>query len=163
MSFAPLFDAPAIVQVHILSAIVALGLGPLALLRRRRDLWHRRAGYGYVVAMLVLAISGLFIPANVLRLVGPFGPIHLLSLYLIWGVVHGVLHARRGEIEAHRETMRAIWFQAFLLAGAFTLLPGRRMNRALFGEAEMLGVWVIGAMFVAWFIWRTNQRRRVVE
>lgn len=36
--------ASLVVQIHVLFALAALVLGPLALLRRKRDQWHRWAG-----------------------------------------------------------------------------------------------------------------------
>ena len=50
--------------------------------------------------MTYVAVSGLFIHS--LRLVGPFSPIHLLSLYTVFLLAYGVILVRRGRISAHR-------------------------------------------------------------
>ena len=33
-------DAPTAVQIHVITALAALVIGPLALYRRNRDFWH---------------------------------------------------------------------------------------------------------------------------
>lgn len=133
----PLLAAPPPIQIHAAAAIGAVLLGPVALLRRSRDIWHKVAGRLWVAAMAVTALSSFWI--GEMRLLGPFGPIHLLSVYTLWGLYEGVTHIRAGRIEAHRRTMRAIWFWALGVAGLFTLLPGRRMNAVLFEGFEREG------------------------
>lgn len=162
MTLDPLLFAPPAVQLHVAAAIVALIVGPVALYRRRRDRWHRRVGTAWVTAMAVLAVSGLFIKSDVLPLVGPFGPIHLLSLAVIVGLWRGIVHIRAGRIAAHRATMRDLYWQAMGIAGLLTLIPGRRINRVLFPDAPELGWAVIAAVLVlAGFAWARGRRRTV--
>lgn len=137
MSLAPILAADPIVQFHILAALTAIGLVPFALFRRRRDRVHKIAGYAWVSAMLATALSSFWISG--IRLIGPFSPIHVLSLYTLFGVVMGVVQIRRGDRHSHEATMKAIAFWALGVAGLLTLLPGRLMNRALFGEAGEAG------------------------
>lgn len=164
MDFAPIFDAPAAVQAHVVCAAVALVLGPVPLWRRRRDRLHRASGHAWVAVMAALALSGLAIPAGPIALAGPFGPIHLLSVYVLWALWVGVGHARAGRIAAHRGAMRGLYFGAVGLAGLFTLLPGRLMNRVLFGDDSVLGLVVIGAglaaMIGAWVAVRARAAAR---
>lgn len=130
-------DFHPMVQVHILFAVAAFLLGPVALLRRSRDRVHKGAGYLWVLAMTGTAVSSFWIHG--FTVVGPFGPIHLLSLYVLWGLWQGVRHARAGDIAAHRATMRGLYLGAMLGAGLFTLLPGRRMSAMLFPDAPWTG------------------------
>jgi len=44
-----------------------------------------------------------------------------------------VLRARRHEVARHRSAMIALFTGALVIAGAFTLLPGRIMHAVLFG------------------------------
>ncbi len=150
MTLDPILSAPLAVQFHLLAAIPALLLGPVALWRSRRDRWHRITGYVWVASMAAVAATGLAIPSAGLALVsplglGPFGPIHLLSLATFWGIACGVSHARAGRTAAHRATMRWMYFGALGLAGLFTLLPGRRLNAALFPAEPGLGWLAIAA------------------
>jgi uncharacterized membrane protein len=81
--------------------------------------------------MLVAATASIFI--NEIRLIGPFSPIHLFTVITYAGLAHGIVAIRRGDVHTHRATMQALYFLALLLAGAFTLLPGRRMHDVLLG------------------------------
>lgn len=144
MTLDPLLTAPAEIQVHVALALAAALLGPVALYRRRRDRWHRRAGYAWVVLMAGAAVSGLFIEAAVLPLGFGFGPIHALSVLVLVSLATGLRHILQGRVRAHAAAMRSLYWQALGIAGLFTLLPGRRMNAALFGEADWIGLWLVG-------------------
>jgi uncharacterized membrane protein len=45
----------------------------------------------------------------------------------------GIYYARRHNVSGHRKTMLGLFFGALVIAGTFTLLPGRIMGRVLFG------------------------------
>ncbi len=149
MSLAPLLDAPPAVQAHVLAALPALLLGPFALWRRRRDALHRILGRAWVAAMAALALTGLLIPSEGLAILGPVGPIHALSLLTLWGLWQGVAHARAGRIAAHRAQMRWMYLGALVIAGAFTLTPGRRLHDALFAGAPPLAWVALAAVLLA--------------
>lgn len=131
MSLTPLIEAPLPVQIHALSAIAALILGAVVLLRRKGTPLHKTMGRVWVVLMLVAAGSSIFI--NEMQLIGPFSPIHIFSVMTFVWVAQGVRDIRRGNVAGHRSAMQALYFNALILAGAFTLLPGRRMHTVLFG------------------------------
>jgi uncharacterized membrane protein len=133
MSLTALTTAPLIIQAHAASAILSLALGPFALLRQRRDRWHRALGYTWVVSMLMVAITSLFISEN--PMLGPFSLIHILSITTLAGLAHALRAALRRDFAAHGRAMRALYAQALIIPGVFTFLPGRRMN-ALFGSAD---------------------------
>lgn len=154
MTLAPLLAAPAMVQLHVLAALLALGLGPVALYRRRRDLWHRTAGRVWVAAMAVTAATALGIPADVLpvrldagRAGGgvAVGPIHLLVPLVFLSLWQGVAAIRRGDSGAHARTMRSLYWNAIGVAGLFTLLPGRVMNAVVFPAVPEAGYMAVAA------------------
>lgn len=159
----PILGSPTVIQIHILAALAALLLTPVQLLRRRRDCWHRRAGYGWVAAMAMLAVTGLFIPSFGLAVVGHMGPIHLLSVYVLWGLVQSIRAARAGRIADHRAHMRGMTLGALGIAGLFTLLPGRTLNAVLFTGRPELG-WValaLGLGLLGGLVWRGSRSRAV--
>ena len=143
MTLAALSDLPLALHLHLWAALVALLLGPIALYRRRRDIWHRVAGYCWVAVMALAAASAFWLEAAVLPLAGGFGAIHLLSLVVLHGLWRGVSAARAGDAAAHASWMRGLYWQALIVAGALTLLPGRTLNRLFFPETPAAGFLVI--------------------
>ena len=131
MSFAPLLAEPLLIQVHAFAALSALALGIFQLTTPKGTLRHRVTGWTWVGLMTVLAGTSFFI--HEIRLLGPWSPIHLLSLLTAIYLVIGVLHARRHCVRSHRATMIGLFFGALIVAGAFTLLPGRVMHTIVFG------------------------------
>ncbi len=88
--------------------------------------------------MLVIALSSFGITGLSRAALGPawagwFSPIHLLSLFVLVAVPRAMWAAMRGNIAAHRRGMRRAYFLGLILAGAFTLLPGRLLGLMLFG------------------------------
>lgn len=131
MSLEPLASASLVIQLHVACAIAASGLGALILFRKKGGLVHRTLGRVWVTLMLGVALSSFFINEN--QVIGPFGPIHALSLFTLFGLAQGLYFAIRRNIPAHRAAMRGLYGGSLIIAGAFTFLPGRRMHAALFG------------------------------
>ncbi|GGL50869.1 DUF2306 domain-containing protein [Wenxinia marina] len=146
MSLDPILTAPAAVQVHVAFALAAMALGPVVLLRRHRDGLHRALGRVWVGAMAGTALTSFLILE--IRLIGPLSPIHLLSAWTLWGLWEAVRAARARDIARHRAGMRSLYVGAMGIAGLFTLLPGRRMHAALFGDAGM-GAFLLAALALA--------------
>ncbi len=139
MDLTPILSAAPAVQIHLMAAVMALLLGPFAIYRQRRDRLHKGLGYTWVLVMTVTAGSGLFIETALWPRLGPFGPIHLLSLWALYTLWRGVQAARRRDLATHQMEMRSLYWQALGIAGLFTLLPGRLLNRALFPDLPELG------------------------
>lgn len=132
MTLAPLLQAGPVIASHAFAAIVALVAGALQLALPKGTLLHKSLGYLWVALMIWTAASSLFI--HEIRLLGPFSPIHLLSLVTLVTVPLAVLAARSGKIASHKAMMRSLYFWALIVAGLFTFLPGRIMNQVLFGS-----------------------------
>jgi uncharacterized membrane protein len=131
MTLQPLLAAPPVIQLHVAAAALAVALTVVQLAGVKGTGLHRTLGYGWAAAMLTLAATGLFI--HTLPVIGPFSPIHLLSLLVLVQVPHAVWAARRGRVAAHRKSMTALVVGALAIAGAFTLWPGRMMHAVIFG------------------------------
>jgi len=128
---APLLDAAAPIPLHALAAFAAAGLGAAQLWWPKGGRLHHRLGYLWVALMAGVAISGLFI--HELRMVGPFSPIHILSLLTLASLWVAISRARRHDIAGHRRVMILLFWLALVLTGAFTFWPGRVMHMVLFG------------------------------
>ena len=116
---------------HALAAITALVLGIIQLTRRKGTTLHKYVGYVWVLLMLYVSFSSFFI--HDLSLIGPFSPIHFLSVFTIGSVIYAIIMIRRGEITKHKRTMTLLFYLGLVLTGAFTLLPNRIMFTVLFG------------------------------
>ncbi|MBB5723337.1 putative membrane protein [Loktanella ponticola] len=161
MTFGPLLFAPFAIQVHVVCALAAIVLGPVTLWRRSRDIWHRTAGYIWVIAMAITAISSFWISDT--PMIGPFGPIHVLSVVTLTGLLRGINAARAGRTTAHQRTMKSLYFWAMGVAGVFTFLPERRMNDVFFSGHPLLGfiamaVLIAGGLCLYWI----TERRRAI-
>ncbi|WP_299415194.1 DUF2306 domain-containing protein [uncultured Sulfitobacter sp.] len=131
MTLTPFTSAAPIIQFHILLALAAIALTIAILMLPKGSGYHRLMGRMWVATMAGIALSSFFI--HELRMIGPFSPIHLLSLYVLWNLVSGIRSARAGDIAQHQRTMKTMAFSALLVAGAFTLLPGRVMHSIVLG------------------------------
>ena len=87
--------------------------------------------------MLMVLIAGSSFFIHDLRAVGPFSPIHLLSIFTLIMFPLAVMHARRHCVKAHRRAMIAIFFGALVIAGLFTVMPGRIMHAVLFSPLSL--------------------------
>ena len=131
MSLAPLLDAVPAIPVHAFAAMAAFALGVVQLAAPKGTLPHRTLGWIWVALMAVVAISSFWI--HQLRLIGPWSPIHLLSIFTPIMLVLGVWYARRHNVRGHRITLISIFAGALVIAGLFTFVPGRIMHAVVFG------------------------------
>ena len=134
MSLQPLLAAPSPIPWHAFAAFAALAIGVTQLALPKGTSRHRIAGYVWAALMLVIAVSSFWI--HQIRLVGPFSPIHLLSILVLVTVPLAVWHAHNHRVAKHRKSMIALYVFALVGAGIFTLLPGRVMHDVVFGVAQ---------------------------
>ncbi|HMN93643.1 MAG TPA: DUF2306 domain-containing protein [Hydrogenophaga sp.] len=138
-------DMTPTIAIHLSASLAAVLIGPVALWARRGHAdgarpgqrqhvrLHRAAGYAWVTLMLASAISALFIRDFRLPNVWGYTPIHLLIPLTLGslGVAFRALH--KGQIRRHRIWMTSLYVSACLVAGAFTLLPGRFLGQWVWG------------------------------
>ncbi len=132
MTLAPLLQATPAIQVHAFAAMSTFVLGVVQLSAPKGTLPHRTLGWIWVTLMLVVSITAFFI--HQIRLWGPWSPIHLLAIFTLVMLPVGVLAAHRHAVERHRLAMIGLFFGALVIAGLFTLLPGRIMHAVVFGS-----------------------------
>jgi uncharacterized membrane protein len=131
MSLAPLLNAAPPIPLHAFAAMAAFGLGLVQFAAPKGTLPHRTLGWIWVGLMAAVAISSLWI--HQIRLIGPWSPIHLLSIFTIAVLPVAVWRAHRHRVADHRRIMFFLFTGALVIAGLFTLLPGRIMHAVLFG------------------------------
>jgi len=126
------------IAIHMTAALGALALGPMAIWARRsgvqRPRLHRAAGYAWVTLMVATAVSALFIRDFRLPNVWGYTPIHLLVPLSLGGLVMAFVFLARRNITGHRKAMQALYWQACVGAGVFTLLPSRYLGQLVWGQ-----------------------------
>ena len=132
MSLAPLLDAAPTIPLHAFAAMTAFALGLVQFAAPKGTLPHRTLGWIWVGLMALVAISSFWI--NQIRLVGPWSPIHLLSIFTLTMLPLAVWRAHTHQVVAHRRMMIGLFSGALVIAGLFTLLPGRIMHAVVFGH-----------------------------
>jgi uncharacterized membrane protein len=131
MSLAPLLDAAPQIPLHAFAAMAAFVLGLIQFAAPKGTLPHRTIGWIWVLLMAGVAVSSFWI--HQIRLLGPFSPIHLLSIFTLVMLPFGVWFAHRHRVADHRRVMVLMFTGALVIAGLFTLLPGRIMHTVVFG------------------------------
>jgi uncharacterized membrane protein len=131
MNLAPLLNAAPAIPLHAFAAMTAFILGTVQLTAPKGTLPHRTLGWIWVVLMAIVAGSSFWI--HQIRLLGPWSPIHLLSIFTLVTLPLGVWMAQRHRVADHRRIMILMFSGALVIAGLFTLLPGRIMHAVVFG------------------------------
>jgi uncharacterized membrane protein len=129
VNLAPLLDASLAIQIHVATIVPAAILGPCVFLSRKGTPRHRFLGRIWLGLMVAAALSSFFI--HTIDLFLGFSPIHLLSVYVLYGSWAAIRAARARRIREHRLTIIGMYVGGIVIAGGFTLLPGRIMNEML--------------------------------
>jgi uncharacterized membrane protein len=126
-----------LVAIHMTAALAALAIGPLALWARSgsrpRPRLHRAFGYAWVTLMVLAALSAMFIRDFRLPNIAGYTPIHLLVPVTLATLVGAFRALALGQVARHRTLMRSLYLGACVVAGGFTLLPGRYLHGVEFG------------------------------
>lgn len=135
-------QTPPAIAIHLAAALGALVTGPVALWarrgRRQHPRLHRAFGYAWVTLMVVAAVSSLFIQVSQLPKLAGFSPIHLLVPVTLLTLVGAFRKLALGDVDGHRRLMQRLYVGACLVAGAFTLLPGRYLGQIVWGGLGLL-------------------------
>jgi uncharacterized membrane protein len=123
-------EAPLVIQLHLATVLLGFGIGTIQMLAPKGTVPHRALGWVFVLFMLFTALDALFIKS------GPtwrVTPIQLFSVFVLVSLPLSVLAARRHNVRAHARGMTGLYFGGLILAGFFTLIPGRLLWRVFFG------------------------------
>jgi uncharacterized membrane protein len=132
VSLEPLLSAPGVIQAHAFAAMSAFVLGIVQFIGPKGTIPHRSIGTLWVLLMLTVAISSFWI--HEIRLVGPWSPIHLISIFTLVMLPLGVWRAHTHQVNGHKWTLIWIFIGGLVIAGVFTFVPGRIMYDVAFGQ-----------------------------
>lgn len=119
---------------HLYTVVPCFFIGTILLLISKGTSLHKILGRIYMPLMLITAFITLFIPAQVgPQLIFHFGWIHSFSFLTLYTVPTAYLAIKKGNIKSHRRKMILLYFGAIIIAGGFTLAPGRYLYNLFFG------------------------------
>ncbi|HBO16160.1 MAG TPA: hypothetical protein DD440_07460 [Porticoccaceae bacterium] len=132
-----------IIYVHGFFALAAIPVGLYIFFKKKGTKQHRFIGRVWVSFLFIVSFTALFITSPMTDSV--FNPrfyswIHLLIPFTAGNLIYSVLSIRKfkkTKLEKHKNahirSMVGVYFGALLVAGAFTLMPGRMFHEIIFG------------------------------
>lgn len=119
------------VYIHLAAALWVLAVGGLQLASAKGTPTHRWIGWSWMLAMVVAALSSFWLtsPSNLFM---GYGPIHLLSIWVLVCVAVSVIAVRRGNIRRHRGFAVGAYLGTVGAAIGAIALPGRLLHSVFF-------------------------------
>jgi len=117
--------------IHLTAALWVLALGGLQLASAKGTPSHRWIGWSWMLAMVVAAISSFWLTSPNNLFMG-YGPIHLLSIWVLICVVVSVMAVRRGNIRRHRGFAIGAYLGTVGAAIGAIAMPGRLLHGFFF-------------------------------
>jgi len=119
--------------IHLATMIPVAFLGAYLLITLKGTAGHKAIGKIYMLLMFFSSLVSLFMPAKV----GPtllfhFGAIHLLSFLAITMIIFSFIAVKVGNIALHKRSMVGLYVGGIIVAGSFTLTPGRLLHDWIF-------------------------------
>lgn len=137
-AFTDLLHRHPLVFFHLVTAFAALLIGAVVMLRRKGNGSHRAWGWAWVLAMGATTVASAFIRDYHMPNIAGYTPIHFFTVFVAFNLPRGIWFIRQGNVQAHRKTMRGMYIGGCIVAGVFTLLPGRFLGRQLWQAVGLL-------------------------
>ena len=126
-----------IIYAHATLALLAVPLGLYILLTKKGTKQHKMLGRIWVIFLIIVSLTAIFIQTiNP----GQYSWIHLLIPFTLVSLIYSIWNIKKykkTKIErykySHMYSMIGVYVVALLIAGAFTLMPGRFFHHILFG------------------------------
>jgi uncharacterized membrane protein len=118
------------VIAHLTTVLAALPLGLSQLVLPKGTIRHRVVGYVWLGLMVFTALVSFAI--HTLNKNG-LSPIHLFSVLTLVTAPVIAYAARKGNVEAHRRAVLGLMGGGLVIAGLFTLIPGRALGQLVWG------------------------------
>ncbi|MEL6917655.1 MAG: DUF2306 domain-containing protein [Bacteroidota bacterium] len=123
-----------LMYVHLITVVPCIFIGAYLLFATKGTKNHRGIGKVYMGLMFFTALVSLFLPAQVgSQFLGHFGWIHSFSLLTLYSVPTAIWAIKKGNVRRHKIKMIMLYIGAILIAGGFTLAPGRYLHQVFFG------------------------------
>jgi uncharacterized membrane protein len=122
------------ILIHMSAAFSALALGVVMLVRRKGTFSHMVLGRVWAALMLTVAISSLWVPSFL-----HFTWIHLFTLLTLVTLPWAIYKIRTGDVRGHARSMKGLLIGGLVIAGIFTLVPGRLLGNLLWQSVRSYG------------------------
>ena len=134
MTLQPLLQAPVVVQAHVATVLLALGVGTwLLFFSRKGSPLHRAFGVLFVTAMVSTALIALFIHRRAPdSAIFGLSRTHLLIpvvLFAVWRALDGVFN---GRMKQHRVWVSGLYFGALVTTGLVNAFEHYGITHAVF-------------------------------
>jgi len=118
---------------HLATVLPCVVMGAVLFSIRKGTPFHKGMEKVYMILMLITGIITLFMPAQVgPQFLNHFGYIHAFSFLTLYSVPKAYFAARRGDVKSHKFSMIGLYVGGIVIAGSFTLVPGRFLHEVLF-------------------------------
>lgn len=114
-----------VIAVHAICALTVLVLGPVQILRPRRDRAHRLLGRTWAVAMVLTCGSSFLITPH------GFTWLHGLAIFALVSLTLGVLAIRRRNVRMHRNNLIGSYLGTAIAFAFAVLVPQRAIPQLL--------------------------------
>lgn len=120
--------------IHLGTILPCVFLGAYLIFFLKGTAIHKSLGKLYMFLIFFSSFVSLFMEARVgPQFLGHFGWIHSLSFVTMMTVPISIRAVQKGNIVRHQRSMLLLYFSGLLIAGGFTLVPGRFLHQFLFG------------------------------
>ena len=119
------------IGIHIIAAFSAVIIGIIVLSMPKGTHRHKQFGRIWVVLMTIVAIGSFRLHG--LNHEGSFSLIHALSAFTLLSMAYAIYSIRRQNRRVHIGAMIGS-FSGLVVAGIFTLVPGRIIGSFFFGS-----------------------------
>ena len=126
-----------IIYAHAFFALLAIPFGIVIFLTEKGPALHKVIGRFWVFLLIVASLSATFIQTIT---PGQYSLIHLLIPYTMGSLIYSIWSIRRFKKtriqkykRSHKFSMIGVYVGALLIAGGFTLMPGRFFHTLLLG------------------------------
>ena len=125
------------IYVHAFFALIAVPAGLYIFLTKKGTATHKFVGRFWVTVLMIVSVTAIFIQEiNP----GEYSLIHLLIPWTIGSLIYSIWNIRKYRETkltrykyAHMYSMIGVYIGALIVAGAFTLMPGRFFHSIFFG------------------------------
>ncbi|MCC9600054.1 DUF2306 domain-containing protein [Stieleria sp. JC731] len=122
-------------KLHLATVVPCIFLGLAVFCLRNGTVRHRTIGWVYSILMMVTSVITLLMPARAgSQVILHFGMLHTFSFVTIVSIPYAIYSVRTGNLRGHKITMISTYCGAIVVAGLFTLMPGRYLHGVFFGQ-----------------------------